>query len=523
MWAGGPPSAPNPPPVSIGGPLGGQAPAVRPGGRSGSVPCCVWFAAPGPLPALWQRPTLTPRAPRPPPASQAQPQTRPPSLPAAPAPAPGGTHAPSPTPQPAAPHTEVLARPTSMEDVQQLLNDLTQRQEQLQQARLPGLLAEPSTSKTASPAAGGDETAATTAAKPESPPGGTATSAQPLAAAMAAADAADALQRSASAPAMPVAAGTDAHGAAPSFVSAPDAPPTTTTWMSQPVTGGTLPRAPPLHTSPPSGGAAGRPPAVSVPLLSSSIAAMLAGSLPLTNGQPMHYQNHHPQQAAQQAGGGGDGGVPVEAMARLQQQLVAQAQEQQRQLSYVQSMHQWAGRVAGSLRQLQQHSRKAVAAAAAAAKEEAATAQASLMQLASLHDSSQQQVCQLSLEVAELKEQMHMVLMEGGGSGGGAKRRRAAAAVVAGAQRASPQAPRQPQPKREPAPQPPSPKRAKGPPLRVATAEELAAAGMGPAAAAAAAAQAAAAQRHMLMLGGPVSAAHLQLPHPPPLHLHTNL
>lgn len=90
------------------------------------------------------------------------------------------------------------------------------------------------------------------------------------------------------------------------------------------------------------------------------------------------------------------------------------------------------------MRQLQKQSR-AAATAAAGAQEEATAAKASLVQLATLQDSSMQQVCQLSLEVAELKEQMQLVLMESGraskprrrgtpAAGGAAAQQQAAAA-----------------------------------------------------------------------------------------------
>lgn len=87
------------------------------------------------------------------------------------------------------------------------------------------------------------------------------------------------------------------------------------------------------------------------------------------------------------------------------------------------------------MRQLQKQSR-AAAAAAAGAQEEAAAAKASLVQLATLQDSSMQQVCQLSLEVAELKEQMQLVLMDSGRASkprrrGGAAAQQAAAAAAA--------------------------------------------------------------------------------------------
>jgi hypothetical protein len=193
-----------------------------------------------------------------------------------------------------------------------------------------------------------------------------------------------------------------------------------------------------------------------------------------------------------------------EQVGRLQQQALAQAQEQQRQLSYVQSMHQWAGRIASSMRQLQQQNRSA-AAAASVAQEEAAGAKASLVQLAALHDSSMQQVCQLSLEVSELKEQMQLVLMEAGGSGGGKQPRRRAAAAPAGQQQ------------QEPGLQPRSPKRAKAMP-RVATAgAELATAGAELAAAAGRPATTPlTANRQGSMLGGrsSVGALHLQLQQP---------
>jgi hypothetical protein len=105
--------------------------------------------------------------------------------------------------------------------------------------------------------------------------------------------------------------------------------------------------------------------------MSSALAAMLAGSVPLQNGssgsgggsgngggmmQPPHpHQYHHQQQQQQQHGAGCAASDSLaEQVGRLQQQALAQAQEQQRQLSYVQSMHQWAGRIASSMRQLQQ-------------------------------------------------------------------------------------------------------------------------------------------------------------------------
>ena len=143
--------------------------------------------------------------------------------------------------------------------------------------------------------------------------------------------------------------------------------------------------------------------------------------------------------------------------------LAVQAHEQQRQLSYVQSMHAWAAQVATSLRALQKQSRTA-AGSAGAAQEEASAAKASLVQLAGLQDSNMQQVCQLSLEVADLKEQVNQLLMETGRSGGGGRVRKRGGAAAPTAQQAAARAAAQAaaqQQQQEPGLQPCSPKRAR--------------------------------------------------------------
>jgi hypothetical protein len=229
---------------------------------------------------------------------------------------------------------------------------------------------------------------------------------------------------------------------------------------------------------------AGGPP-VSVPLLSSAIAAMLAGSVPpgqqpdsLAHGgsSSAHSSAHALKQGqapppAAAAAAANPNQELSEHVAWLQQQLATQAHEQQRQLSYVQSMHQWAGQIATSLRALQRQSR-AAAATASSAQEEAAAAKASLVQLATLQDNSMQQVCQLSLEVAELKEQLQLVLSEtGGGSGGGgaANSGRTSGGGSASKRRLAPEpASTTPPQQHDPELQPSSPKRLKPQP-RLAT------------------------------------------------------
>ena len=328
-----------------------------------------------------------------------------------------------------------------MQDVQQLLDDLMHRQEQTRAASgVPArLLAEPSASKTASPAAHLEEAAG--GAPAGQAPTEVASAPSSLQQAQAQPEAAaPAMHRSVSAPALgqpgaaAAAAGTTASprsapaGTAGSAV--PAGAPGAASWMRLPslATQALVPQAQPMPAAQPGGAQQAAPP-VSVPLMSSALAAMLAGGMPVppqgTSGSGGSSGSltavAEPAAAAAQA----PDPALAEQVGRLQQQLLAQAHEQQRQLSMVQSMHQWAGRMTASLRQLQQQGRKAVA-AAARAQEEAAAAKASLVQLASLHDSSQQQVCQLSLQLADLREQVQM-LQEGGGG----KRRRAAAAVAA--------------------------------------------------------------------------------------------
>ncbi|KAL4444329.1 hypothetical protein ABPG75_012066 [Micractinium tetrahymenae] len=363
-------------------------------------------------------------------APQQAPQARPPSLP----PSAGG----------GAPGCEVVARPSSMQDVQALLHDLKHRQEQ-QQAALPGcVLAVPAASATASPTKEeGDDGTVVAAGTPTGP---AAAAARADTAVGPSADAGTALDCGGGPGGAAAAAAQQQqqpHGAAPVDPSSaqqhqqhPGAGAlSSTAWMA-------VARAPPSGPTATSAPASGPPP-VTVPLMSSAIAAMLAGSTPLPAnpggdaGQAASAAELQRQQSAAAPPAppplaATSSGVSIDTLAeqlsRLQQLMAAQATEQQRQLSYVQSMHHWASQVAASMRQLQKQSR-AAAGTAAAAQEEAAGAKASLVQLAALQDSSMQQVCQLSLEVAELKEQMQLVLMD---SGRASKPRRRGTPAAAG-------------------------------------------------------------------------------------------
>ena len=150
----------------------------------------------------------------------------------------------------------------------------------------------------------------------------------------------------------------------------------------------------PAPQAPPAGSAAPEAAPVSVPLLSSALAAALSGCLRIespTSTAP----------AMEPAQGVVDS---------LCEQVVAQQAEQQRQLAYIQSMHQWASKTSASLRHLQQRS-VAAASVASAAKEAAGSTQRVLPQLAGACNAQSRQIAVLEAEVAVLKEQLSQLAM----------------------------------------------------------------------------------------------------------------
>ncbi len=258
-----------------------------------------------------------------------------------------------------------------MQDVQALLHDLMHRQEQ-QQAALPGrVLAVPAASATASPTKEEGDDAAVAAAGTPTGPAGAARAEVGSAADAPAPDHAGGSSAAAPPPhqqqhqqpapqqhpgasmALPSSAQQQHQQHQQHLESAPSH---STAWMPS----GLAPASGPAATSAP--GSA--PPPVTVPLMSSAIAAMLAGSTPLPAnpgseaGQPGPQAGLQRQQSAAAPTAplplaATSAGVSIDTLAeqlsRLQQLLAAQATEQQRQLSYVQSMHHWASQVGADI------------------------------------------------------------------------------------------------------------------------------------------------------------------------------